>query len=61
MGLLYVILLAGEFASFYGNFFLTMVVAQYSLSDLRLALFATSNGCRWRSSIARRSAAWSAG
>ena len=39
MGLLYVILLAGEFASFYGNFFLTMVVAQYSLSDLRVALF----------------------
>ena len=39
MGLLYVILLAGEFGSFYGNFFLTMVVAQYSLSDLRVALF----------------------
>ena len=39
MGLIYVILLAGEFASFYGNFFLTMMVAQYSLSDLRVALF----------------------
>jgi ATP-binding cassette, subfamily B, multidrug efflux pump len=39
MGLLYIILLAGEFASFYGNFYLTMVVAQYSLSDLRVALF----------------------
>jgi len=39
MGLLYIVLLAGEFASFYGNFFLTMVVAQYSLSDLRVALF----------------------
>jgi ATP-binding cassette subfamily B multidrug efflux pump len=39
MGLLYVILLACEFGSFYGNFFLTMVVAQYSLSDLRVALF----------------------
>ncbi|HEX4211067.1 MAG TPA: ABC transporter ATP-binding protein, partial [Candidatus Binataceae bacterium] len=39
MGLLYITLLAGEFASFYGNFFLTMVVAQYSLSDLRVALF----------------------
>jgi ATP-binding cassette subfamily B multidrug efflux pump len=39
MGLLYVILLAGEFVSFYGNFYLTMVVAQYSLSDLRVALF----------------------
>jgi ATP-binding cassette, subfamily B, multidrug efflux pump len=39
MGLLYVVLLAGEFTSFYGNFFLTMMVAQYSLSDLRVALF----------------------
>jgi len=39
MGLLYILLLAGEFASFYGNFFLTMMVAQYSLSDLRVALF----------------------
>jgi ATP-binding cassette, subfamily B, multidrug efflux pump len=39
MGALYVVLLAGEFASFYGQFYLTMVVAQRSLSDLRLALF----------------------
>jgi len=39
MGLVYIFLLAGEFASFYGNFFLTMMVAQYSLSDLRVALF----------------------
>jgi ATP-binding cassette subfamily B protein len=39
MGLLYLALLAGEVASFYGQFYLTMVVAQYSLSDLRLALF----------------------
>lgn len=39
MGLLYLVLLAGEVASFYGQFYLTMVVAQYSLSDLRLALF----------------------
>ena len=39
MGLLYLILLAGEVASFYGQFYLTMVVAQYSLSDLRVALF----------------------
>src|ERR1700691_5855230 len=31
MGLLYIVLLAGEFSSFYGNFFLTMMVAQYSL------------------------------
>ena len=39
MGAIYVILLLGEFASFYGQFYLTMMVAQYSLSDLRLALF----------------------
>jgi ATP-binding cassette subfamily B protein len=39
MGLLYLILLIGEVASFYGQFYLTMMVAQYSLSDLRLALF----------------------
>ncbi|MBV8362869.1 MAG: hypothetical protein JO189_33785, partial [Deltaproteobacteria bacterium] len=39
MGLLYLVLLVGEVASFYGQFYLTMVVAQYSLSDLRLALF----------------------
>src|ERR1700730_14152741 len=39
MGALYVILLLGEFVTFYGQFYLTMMVAQYSLSDLRLALF----------------------
>lgn len=39
MGLLYLLLLVGEVASFYGQFYLTMMVAQYSLSDLRLALF----------------------
>jgi ATP-binding cassette, subfamily B, multidrug efflux pump len=39
MGALYVLLLLGEFATFYGQFYLTMMVAQYSLSDLRFALF----------------------
>jgi ATP-binding cassette, subfamily B, multidrug efflux pump len=39
MGGLYVLLLLGEFATFYGQFYLTMMVSQYSLSDLRLALF----------------------
>ncbi|MGH7863580.1 MAG: ABC transporter ATP-binding protein [Candidatus Binataceae bacterium] len=39
MGALYAVLVAGEFATFYGQFYLTMMVAQYSLSDLRLALF----------------------
>jgi len=39
MGLLYLVLLVGEVATFYGQFYLTMIVAQYSLSDLRLALF----------------------
>ncbi|HJU10037.1 MAG TPA: ABC transporter ATP-binding protein, partial [Candidatus Binataceae bacterium] len=39
MGLLYFILLIGEVTSFYGQFYLTMMVAQYSLSDLRVALF----------------------
>jgi len=39
MGALYVVLVVGEFATFYGQFYLTMMVAQYSLSDLRLALF----------------------
>src|SRR5712692_8185532 len=39
MGLLYLVLVIGEFATFYGQFYLTMMVAQYSLSDLRLALF----------------------
>ena len=39
MGGLYLLLVLGEFATFYGQFYLTMMVAQYSLSDLRLALF----------------------
>jgi ATP-binding cassette subfamily B multidrug efflux pump len=39
MGAIYMALVAGEFASFYGQFYLTVMVAQYSLSDLRLALF----------------------
>jgi ATP-binding cassette, subfamily B, multidrug efflux pump len=39
MGALYVILLLGEFVTFYGQFYLTNMVSQYSLSDLRLALF----------------------
>ncbi len=39
MGIIYVALVCGEFATFYGQFYLTMMVAQYSLSDLRLALF----------------------
>jgi ATP-binding cassette, subfamily B, multidrug efflux pump len=39
MGALYAFLLLGEFVTFYGQFYLTMMVSQYSLSDLRLALF----------------------
>lgn len=39
MGMLYLLLVIGEFASIYGQFYLTMMVSQYSLSDLRLALF----------------------
>ena len=39
MGGLYLLLLVGEVASFYAQFYLMMMVAQYSLSDLRLALF----------------------
>jgi ATP-binding cassette, subfamily B, multidrug efflux pump len=39
MGAIYLVLVLGEFATFYGQFYLTMMVAQYSLSDLRLALF----------------------
>jgi ATP-binding cassette subfamily B multidrug efflux pump len=39
MGVIYLFLVGGEFASAYGQFYLTMMVAQYSLSDLRLALF----------------------
>ncbi len=39
MGAIYALLLLGEFSCFFGQFYLTMIVAQYSLSDLRLALF----------------------
>lgn len=39
MGCIYLLMVAGEFSSFYGQFYLTMMVAQYSLSDLRTALF----------------------
>ncbi len=39
MAAIYLVLVAGEFGSAYGQFYLTMMVAQYSLSDLRLALF----------------------
>jgi ATP-binding cassette subfamily B protein len=39
MGALYLVLLIGEVSSFYAQFYLMMMVAQYSLSDLRLALF----------------------
>lgn len=39
MGVLYITMLLGEFATFYGQFYLTMMVAQYSMSDLRSALF----------------------
>jgi ABC-type multidrug transport system fused ATPase/permease subunit len=39
MGAMYVILLIGEVTSFYGQFYLMMIVAQRSLSDLRVALF----------------------
>jgi ATP-binding cassette, subfamily B, multidrug efflux pump len=39
MGLVYVALVVGEFGAFYGQFYLTMMIAQYSLADLRLALF----------------------
>src|ERR1700687_3033802 len=39
MGALYMILLLCEFFTFYGQFYLTNMVSQYSLSDLRLALF----------------------
>ncbi len=39
MGAIYALLLLGEFSCFFGQFYLTMMVAQYSLSDLRLALF----------------------
>ena len=39
MGLMYLMLVIGEFTSNYGQSYLTMMVAQYSLSDLRIALF----------------------
>jgi ATP-binding cassette subfamily B multidrug efflux pump len=39
MGFVYLFLVVGEFSTFYGQFYLTMMVAQYSLSDLRMALF----------------------
>jgi ATP-binding cassette subfamily B protein len=39
MGAIYLILLLGEVSTYYGQFYLTMLVAQYSLSDLRVALF----------------------
>ncbi len=39
MGALYLALVVGEFTTFYGQFYLTMMVAQFSLSDLRMALF----------------------
>jgi ATP-binding cassette, subfamily B, multidrug efflux pump len=39
MGSMYLVLLLGEVSTYYGQFYLTMLVAQYSLSDLRVALF----------------------
>jgi ATP-binding cassette subfamily B multidrug efflux pump len=39
MGGLYLALVLCEFAAFYGQFYLMMMVAQFSLSDLRMALF----------------------
>ena len=39
MAAIYLTLVVGEFVSSYGQSYLTMMVAQYSLSDLRLALF----------------------
>jgi ATP-binding cassette subfamily B protein len=39
MGMLYLLLVILEFGAFYGQFYLMMMVAQYSLSDLRMALF----------------------
>jgi ATP-binding cassette subfamily B protein len=39
MGFVYLLLVVGEFSTFYGQFYLTMMVAQYSLSDLRMVLF----------------------
>jgi ATP-binding cassette subfamily B multidrug efflux pump len=39
MGGIYFFLLLGEVTTYYGQFYLTMIVAQRSLSDLRVALF----------------------
>src|SRR5579859_6483429 len=39
MGAIYLFLLLGEVTTYYGQFYLTMIVAQRSLSDLRVALF----------------------
>src|SRR5260370_16505145 len=39
MAVLYLALVLAEFGTFYGQFYLTMMVSQYSLTDLRLALF----------------------
>jgi ATP-binding cassette subfamily B multidrug efflux pump len=39
LGLMYLLLVIGEFAAFYAQFYLMMMVAQFSLSDLRMALF----------------------
>ena len=39
MGGLYLLLVVCEFAAFYAQFYLMMMVAQFSLSDLRMALF----------------------
>ncbi|HXW83928.1 MAG TPA: ABC transporter ATP-binding protein [Candidatus Binataceae bacterium] len=39
LGVMYLILVVGEFATFYASFYLSMMIAQYSLSDLRHALF----------------------
>jgi ATP-binding cassette, subfamily B, multidrug efflux pump len=39
MAPIYLFLVAGEFITYYGQFYLTVMVAQYSLSDLRQALF----------------------
>jgi len=39
MGCCYALLVIGEFVTNYGQFYATMIVAQLSLSDLRLALF----------------------
>ncbi len=39
MGGIYLLLLLGEVSTYYGQFYLTMIVAQRSLSDLRVDLF----------------------